>query len=173
MLRCVGKEGKVFFAFGSKVTHGFRPQQSNSLMDGKVKLYYKVWTNIYSIEFNSRLQFFAKIIQIDPKLYTRSHKRKLQSSNLRNALRITNLRRRHPADKQQYKVKAMVIKKNQGKQQVQVSYRFKQTPSICSKGSSVIPAASCSYQLRLCISLAVPFSLVRSSLIFPLKLFEL
>jgi hypothetical protein len=31
----------------------FRPQQSNSYMDGKVKLYYKVWTNIYSIEFNS------------------------------------------------------------------------------------------------------------------------
>jgi hypothetical protein len=50
--------------------HKFRPQQSNSYMDGKVKLYYKVWTNIYSIEFNSRLQFFAKIMQIFPKLYT-------------------------------------------------------------------------------------------------------
>jgi hypothetical protein len=94
-------------------------------MDGNVKLYYKVWTNIHSIEFNSRLQFFAKIMQIGPELYTGSHKRKLQLSNLRNALRITNLRRRHPADKQWYKVKALVIKKNQGEQQVQVSYRFK------------------------------------------------
>jgi hypothetical protein len=46
------KKGRCF-AFGSKVTHGFRPQQSNSHMYGKVKLYYKVWTNIYSIEFNS------------------------------------------------------------------------------------------------------------------------
>jgi hypothetical protein len=108
----------------------FRPQQSNSHMDGKVKLHYKVWTNIYSIEFNSRLQFFAKIMQIDPKLYTGSHKRKLQPSNLRNALRITNLRRLHPADKQRYKVKAMVIKKNQGKQQI--SYRFKQILSFVS-----------------------------------------
>jgi hypothetical protein len=71
---------------------------------------------MYSIEFNSRLQFFAKIMQIDPKLYRGIHKRQLQPSNLRNALRITNLRCRHPADKQRYKVKAMVIKKNQGEQ---------------------------------------------------------
>jgi hypothetical protein len=41
-------------------------------MDGNVKLYYKIWTNIYSIEFNSRLQFFEKITQIDLKLYTGS-----------------------------------------------------------------------------------------------------
>jgi ribosomal protein L11 methylase PrmA len=108
----------VFFAFISKVTQGFHPQQSNSHIDGKVELYYKVCTNIYSIEFNSRLQFFAKIRQIDPKLYTGSHKRKLQPSNLRNVLRITNLWRCHPADKQRYKVKVMVIKKNQGEQQV-------------------------------------------------------
>jgi hypothetical protein len=27
----------------------FRPQQSNSYMDEKVKIYYKVWTNIHSI----------------------------------------------------------------------------------------------------------------------------
>jgi hypothetical protein len=57
-------------------------------------------------------------MQIDPKLYTGSHKTKLQPSNLRNVLRLTDLRRRHPADKQRYKVNAMVIKKNQGKQQV-------------------------------------------------------
>jgi hypothetical protein len=40
--------------------HEFPPQQSNSYMDGKVKLYYKAWTNIYSIEFNSRLHFLQK-----------------------------------------------------------------------------------------------------------------
>jgi hypothetical protein len=26
----------------------FRPHQSNSYMDGKVKIYYKVWTNLKS-----------------------------------------------------------------------------------------------------------------------------
>jgi hypothetical protein len=36
MLRCVRKEGKVFFAFGSK-KYKFRPHQSNSHMDGKGK----------------------------------------------------------------------------------------------------------------------------------------
>jgi hypothetical protein len=101
-------------------------------MDGKVKLYYKVWTNIHNIEFSPQLQSFAKIMQIDPKLYAGSHKRKLQPSNLRNALRLIDLRRRHPADKQRYKVNAMVIKKNQSKQQVQVSYRIKQIPSFIS-----------------------------------------
>jgi hypothetical protein len=29
-------------------------------MDKKVKLYYKVWTNIYNILFSSQLQSFAK-----------------------------------------------------------------------------------------------------------------
>jgi hypothetical protein len=77
-------------------------------MDGKVKLYYKVWTNIHSIEFNSRLQFFAKIIQIFPKLYTGRHKRKLWASNLRNVLWTINLRHPHPADKRWYKVKVMI-----------------------------------------------------------------
>jgi hypothetical protein len=39
MLRCAQKEGKVFFAFGSKsCTCGFRPQQSNLYMDEKVKI---------------------------------------------------------------------------------------------------------------------------------------
>jgi hypothetical protein len=126
------KRREGVFAFSSKVTHGFCPQKSNSHIHGKVKLYYKVCINMYSIEFNSRLQFFAKIMQIDPKLYRGSHKRQLQPSNLRNALRITNLRRRHPADKQRYKVKAMVIKKNQGEQQVQVLYRFNQILSFVS-----------------------------------------
>jgi hypothetical protein len=55
-------------------------------MGGKVKLYYKVWTNIHGIEFNSRLQFFAKIIQLFPKLYTGRHRMKLQASNLQDVV---------------------------------------------------------------------------------------
>jgi hypothetical protein len=53
----------VFFAFGSKDT-SFRPQQSNLYMDGKVKIYYKVWTNIQStVQFSITISF-AKIIQL-------------------------------------------------------------------------------------------------------------
>jgi hypothetical protein len=129
---CTKRREGVFRIRLKSYTYGFHPQLSNSHMDGKVKLYYKVWTNIHNIEFSPQLQSFAKIMQIDPKLYAGSHKRKLQPSNLRNALRLIDLRRRHPADKQRYKVNAMVIKKNQSKQQVQVSYRIKQIPSFIS-----------------------------------------
>ena len=44
-------------------------------MDEEVKLYYKVWTNMYNVVFSSQLQSFAKIMQRDPKLYTGSHKK--------------------------------------------------------------------------------------------------
>jgi hypothetical protein len=74
----------------------------------KVKLYYKVWTDIHSTEFNSRLQFFVKIIQMFPKLYTGRHKRKLRASNLRNVMWAINLQHHHPADKRWYKVKLMI-----------------------------------------------------------------
>ena len=129
---CTKRREGVFRLRLKSYTYGFRPQQSNSHMDGKVKLYYKVWTNIYNIEFSSQLQSYAKIIQRDLKLYTGSHKKELQPSNLRNALWLTDLRCRHPADIQRYKVNEMVIKKNQDKQQVQVSYRVKQFPSFVS-----------------------------------------
>jgi hypothetical protein len=93
--------------------HKFRPQQSNSYMDRKVNLYYKVCTNIYSIEFNSRLQFFAKIMQIFPNLYTGRLKRKLHLINLWNMLWVINLWHRYPVDKQWYKVKVIIkIKAN-------------------------------------------------------------
>jgi hypothetical protein len=101
------KKGMCFLPSAQKI-HEFRPQQSNTYMDGKVKLYYKVWKNIHSTEFNSRLQFFAKIIQISPKLYTGRHKRKLHLGNLRNVLWVINLWHRHPADKQWYKVKVII-----------------------------------------------------------------
>jgi hypothetical protein len=42
----------------------FRPQQSNSYMDEKVKIYYKVWTNIQSnVQFPITMSF-TKIIQM-------------------------------------------------------------------------------------------------------------
>jgi hypothetical protein len=63
MLRCVRKEGKMFFAFGSKDI-SFRPQQSNLHMEGKVKIYYKVWINIQSnVQFSVTMSF-TEIIQM-------------------------------------------------------------------------------------------------------------
>jgi hypothetical protein len=52
MLCCVRKEGKVFFAFGSKVK--FRSQQSRLYTDKGDKIYYKVCTNLH--------KFFSTII---------------------------------------------------------------------------------------------------------------
>jgi hypothetical protein len=48
MLRCVRKEGKVFFRLRLK-KYKFRPHQSSSYMDEEVKVYYKVCTNLQSI----------------------------------------------------------------------------------------------------------------------------
>jgi hypothetical protein len=49
MLRCERKEGKVFFAFGSKGhQHLFRPQQSSSHTKKKVKWHYRIFTNVYN-----------------------------------------------------------------------------------------------------------------------------
>jgi hypothetical protein len=50
MLRCVRKEGKVFFAFGSK--EKFRPQQSRLYTDKGDKIYYKVCTNLHKFFHN-------------------------------------------------------------------------------------------------------------------------
>jgi hypothetical protein len=42
----------------------FRPQQSNLYMDGKVKIYYKVWTSIQcNVQFSITMSF-TKIIQM-------------------------------------------------------------------------------------------------------------
>jgi hypothetical protein len=61
MLRCVRKEGKVFFAFGSKIK--FRPHQSRSYTN-KGEIYYKVCTNLHKFLYNYitkiSLEFFAK-----------------------------------------------------------------------------------------------------------------
>jgi hypothetical protein len=58
MLRCVRKEGKVFFAFDSN-KYKFRPHQSTSYIDGKVKICYKVWTNLQKP--NLITIFFTKV----------------------------------------------------------------------------------------------------------------
>ena len=97
MLRCVRKEGKVFFAFGSKNTK-FRPQQSNLYMDEKVKIYYKVWTVIHNIVQSSITVFSTKLIQMFLSSMQAGLKRSF--SSLQNVLRIINLRHHHPANKQ-------------------------------------------------------------------------
>jgi hypothetical protein len=92
----------------------FRPQQSNLYMDGKVKIYSKVWTNIQStVQFSITISF-AKIIQIFLSSIHAGQKRSF--SNLWNVLRVINLRHHHPADKQRYKVKSNY--RNQGKKYV-------------------------------------------------------
>jgi hypothetical protein len=116
MLRCVRKEGKVFFAFGSKDTQ-ISSTAKQYLHGWKGKIILQGMANMHSTKFNSRLQFFAKIIQISPKLYTGRHKRKLHLGNLRNVLWVINLRHRHPADKQRYKVKVII--------KIKVSNRYK------------------------------------------------
>jgi hypothetical protein len=60
MLRCERKEGKVFFAFGSKgYQHLFHPQQSSSHMENKVKWYYKIFTNVYNNLFTVNCNFLS------------------------------------------------------------------------------------------------------------------
>jgi hypothetical protein len=41
------KKGRCFLP-SAKKQYKFRPHQSSSYMDGKVKIYYKVWTNLQS-----------------------------------------------------------------------------------------------------------------------------
>jgi hypothetical protein len=59
MLRCVRKEGKVFFAFGSKVK--FRSQQSRLYTDQGDKIYYKVSTNLHKFFPQSYYKDFSRI----------------------------------------------------------------------------------------------------------------
>ena len=58
MLRCVRKEGKVFFAFGSK--EKFRPQQSRLDADKGDRIYYKVCTNLHELFHSYILQKFLQ-----------------------------------------------------------------------------------------------------------------
>jgi hypothetical protein len=56
MLRCVRKEGKVFFAFYSKDTSFIHTKAIHTRMK-KVKIYYKVWTKLQSSVFIPKLQY--------------------------------------------------------------------------------------------------------------------
>jgi hypothetical protein len=71
----------------------FRPQQSNSYMDEKVKIYYKVWTNIQSnVQFPITMSF-TKIIQMFLSFMQKGLKNSF--NNLRSVLRTIDLRHRH------------------------------------------------------------------------------
>jgi hypothetical protein len=117
MLRCERKEGKVFFAFGSKgYQHLFRPQQSNSHMKQKVKWYYKIFTNAYNNLFTINCNFLSygtKDFQVFLQMTTKGGSKVFFSiSELASAhrpsvpsfCRITK-----------YKVIRNMIRKNQGK----------------------------------------------------------
>jgi hypothetical protein len=61
MLRCVRKEGKVFFAFGSKKK--FRPQQSILYTKSGSKIYYKVCTNLHEFFHNDITKVSPEFLQ--------------------------------------------------------------------------------------------------------------
>ena len=64
MLRCVRKEGKVFFAFGSK--EKFRPQQSRLNADKGDMIYYKVCTNLHEL-------FHIYVTRVSPRISAGKH----------------------------------------------------------------------------------------------------
>ena len=64
MLRCVLKEGKVFFAFGSKVQ--FRSQQSRLYADKGDKIYYKACTNLHKL-------LHIYITRVSPRIFAEKH----------------------------------------------------------------------------------------------------
>ena len=63
MLRCVRKEGKMFFAFGSKVK--FRSQQSRLYTDKGDRIYYKVCKNLHEL-------FHSYITRVSPEFLQES-----------------------------------------------------------------------------------------------------
>jgi hypothetical protein len=76
----------------------FRPPKSNLYMNGKVKIYNKVWTSIQSnVQFSITMSF-TKIIQM--LLSSMQAGLKNSFSSLRNVLRTINLWHHHPAQKQ-------------------------------------------------------------------------
>jgi hypothetical protein len=117
MLRCERQEGKVFFAFGSKgYRHLFRPQQSSSHMEQKVKWYYKIFTNVYNNLFSvycNLLSYGTKDFQVFLQMITKGDSKVFFSiselalahrPSMPSFCRITK-----------YKVIRNLIRKNQGK----------------------------------------------------------
>ena len=64
MLRCVRKEGKVFFAFGSK--EKFRLQQSRLDALKGDRIYYKVCTNLHKL-------LHIYIAKVSPRIFAGKH----------------------------------------------------------------------------------------------------
>jgi hypothetical protein len=64
MLRCVRKEGKVFFAFGSK--EKFRPQQSRLDAVKGDKIYYKACTNLHKL-------LHIYVTRVSPRIFAEKH----------------------------------------------------------------------------------------------------
>jgi hypothetical protein len=77
MLRCVRKEGKVFFAFGSK--EKFRPQQNRLDAVIRDRIYYKVCTNLHKL-------FHIYITRVSPRIF--AGKRIISNCKLQLRLRL-------------------------------------------------------------------------------------
>jgi hypothetical protein len=75
MLRCVRKEGKVFFAFGSK--EKFCPQQSRLDAVKGDRIYYKVCTNLHKLSY-------IYITRVSPRIFAGEH----SISNFKLQLRL-------------------------------------------------------------------------------------
>jgi len=103
MLRCVRKEGKVFFAFGSKVK--FRSQQSRLYTDKGDKIYYKVCTNLHKFfpqlyykDF-SRIfagKYFVATVKLQPVILQLRHpahikKQNKKGANFKEKVKVTNI----------------------------------------------------------------------------------
>jgi hypothetical protein len=103
MLRCVRKEGKVFFAFRSKVK--FRSQQSGLYTDKGDKIYYKVCTNLHKFFHNYitkiSLEFFAgksfiSIVKLQPVILQLRHpahikKQNKKGANFKEKVKVTDI----------------------------------------------------------------------------------
>jgi hypothetical protein len=103
MLRCVRKEGKVFFAFGSK--EKFRPQQSRLYTDKGDKIHYKVCTNLHKFFHNyiTKIspEFFAEksiiaTIKLQPVILQLRHpahikKQNKKGANFKEKVKVTNI----------------------------------------------------------------------------------
>jgi hypothetical protein len=62
MLHCVRKEGKVFFAYDSKVLISSTPK--HLYMDGKVRLYYRVRLRLHHTLYKLLQKYFELLLQI-------------------------------------------------------------------------------------------------------------
>jgi hypothetical protein len=107
--RCFSPSAQKLYLWVSSTTKQFIHQRKGKIilqgMDKYVQCCVQLSITIFCKKCKKILSSIQEVI-----------KKKLQPGNLQNTLRLTDLWRRHPADRQRYKVNAMEIKKNQGKQ---------------------------------------------------------